>query len=81
MDSDQLKERFLSRFMEITEDGFLLVDKNGKIVAISDAYYNSMKLSGHKTKEELIGMDVEAAFYNSRLPALLKETPRVKRPQ
>lgn len=78
MDSDQLKERFLSRFMEITEDGFLLVDKNGKIVAISDAYYNSMKLSGHKTKEELIGMDVEAAFYNSRLPALLKETKPVQ---
>lgn len=78
MNSEQLKERFLNRFMEITEDGFLLVDKNGKIVAISDAYYKSMKLSGYKTKEEVIGMDVEAAFYNSRLPSLLKESEPVQ---
>lgn len=78
MDSNELKERFLNHFMEITEDGFLLVDKDGKIVAISDAYYKSMRISNFKSQDELIGMDVDAVFYNSRLPALLKETKPVQ---
>ena len=64
---------FWRRFMSVTEDSFLLVDKHGKIVDMSDSYYSDLSISKYKTKAELIGMDVEDVFFNSRLPGLLKE--------
>ena len=64
---------FWRRFMSVTEDSFLLVDKHGKIVDMSDSYYSDLSISKYMTKAELIGMDVEDVFFNSRLPGLLKE--------
>lgn len=76
--SDWLRLKFLERFMHVTEEQFLLIDRERKIVDISDSYYASLKLSQFKSKDELIGLNVEEVFYNSKLPSLLQEKEPVQ---
>jgi len=55
------------KILEISEDGFLIVDDNEKIIGINKAYCDFLGLS----KDEIIGKHVLDIIKNSKLPQIL----------
>lgn len=56
------------RLMDISDDGFVVIDKDGKITDINDKYCAFLKTS----KEEAVGKDVKSIISGSNLPTLLE---------
>jgi PAS domain S-box-containing protein len=55
------------KILEITADGFLIVDDNGKIIEINKAYCNFLAVN----RKDLIGKYVLDIIKNSKLPEIL----------
>lgn len=56
------------KILEISEDGFLIVDHNGIIIDINDAYCKFLELN----QKDIIGKYVLEIIKNSKLPEILK---------
>lgn len=56
------------KIMDISTDGFLIVDQEGCIIDINNAYCTYLGLA----REEIVGKPVLAVIKNSRLPEILK---------
>ncbi len=66
---EELKRQKLifEKILEISEDGFLIVDDNKKIIGINNAYCDFLGLD----KDEIIGKHVLDIIKNSKLPQIL----------
>lgn len=58
----------LKEFLNITDDGFVIMDKNGLISDINDKYCNFLKTS----KEEAVGKNINEVIQTTKLPHLMK---------
>ena len=58
----------LKEFMNITDDGFVIMDKNGLISDINDKYCNFLKTS----KEEAVGKNINEVIQTTKLPHLME---------
>ena len=65
------KLKVFERFLEVTEDSILIVDREGRIVDVNPAYYRTMLISRVKPRSEVIGLPVSEVFTNSVLPGLM----------
>lgn len=67
----ELDQRFsflCRKLFELSSDGFLLVDANGKILYINEAYCRQLKT----TQKDAIGRPVEEIVLNTDLPNMIK---------
>ncbi len=55
------------KILEISEDGFLIVDEEGNIININNAYCNYLGMK----KEDILGKFVREIIKNSKLPEIL----------
>lgn len=71
MENEKLMLYAFKRFMEVTDDQFLLLDKDGRVAAINDNYYRSLLLSSVLSHDQIIGRPIEEIFITSALPELM----------
>ena len=72
MDHEKLMLYAFKRFMEVTDDQFLLLDKDGRVAAINENYYRSLLLSSVLPHDKIIGRPIEEIFITSVLPELMR---------
>ena len=58
----------LDEILKMTDDGFLIVDKNGIIIEMNEQYCRFIK----KAKEEIIGKPVEEILRTTNLKKLIE---------
>lgn len=65
---DKAYKYILKKLLQVSDDGFVIVDKNGVITDINDRYCLFLKTS----KEDAIGKDVRDIISVSNLPSLME---------
>lgn len=59
---------FLEKILEISDDGFIMADKNGYIIDINKSYCDYLGLN----KKDIVGKYVRDIIKNSKLPHIIK---------
>ena len=71
VNTDELMLKVFQRFLDVTEESFLIVDKDGRIADINERYYNTLHIRSSKTRKELVGIPVTDLLPNTALIDLL----------
>lgn len=66
--NEGIYKHIFNEILKITDDGFIVIDKNGKVININDQYCNYLG----KTKKEIIGSPIKSFISNSKMLDIIK---------